>query len=154
MKTLGPVLHRSTECEAVLRTLPRWFGIEAALQKYVADSERLPTFGHEHEGRLISFLSLTQHFPQAWEVHCMAVHASWRGQGLGSALLTEVERWLAEQGVRFLQVKTVAHASKSAEYAETRQFYLAKGFTPLEVFPELWDPHNPALQLVKTLNAA
>jgi coenzyme F420-0:L-glutamate ligase/coenzyme F420-1:gamma-L-glutamate ligase len=23
------------------------------------------------------------------------------------------------------------------------------GFTPLEVFPELWDPHNPALLLVK-----
>jgi hypothetical protein len=25
------------------------------------------------------------------------------------------------------------------------------GFTPLEVFPELWSPNNPCLQLVKFL---
>jgi hypothetical protein len=28
-------------------------------------------------------------------------------------------------------------------------FYYAMGFKPLEVFPELWAPHNPCLQLVK-----
>ena len=28
-----------------------------------------------------------------------------------------------------------------------------KGFVPLEVFPSLWDPWNPALQLVKAIDA-
>ena len=35
-----------------------------------------------------------------------------------------------------------------------REFYQAKGYTPLEVFPTLWNPRNPALQLVKVLTAA
>jgi hypothetical protein len=69
------------------------------------------------------------------------------------ALLKHSEQWLVEQGVKFLQVKTVAHASKSVAYAETREFYKASGFTPLEVFPLLWAPQNPALQLIKVLHA-
>ena len=83
----------------------------------------------------------------------MAVEAQHRGNGHGSALLTHSEEWLAARGVQFLQVKTVAATSDSVEYAETRKFYEARGFIELEVFPELWDPWNPALQLVKVLNA-
>ena len=55
-------------------------------------------------------------------------------------------------GVRFLQVETVAATAPSNEYAETREFYNRRGFTPIEVFPTLWDPHNPALQYIKVLN--
>jgi GNAT superfamily N-acetyltransferase len=154
MNTIGPDLHRPEECEAVLRSLPGWFGIEDALLMYAADTAKMSTFATEEEGKIVSFLSLVQHFPESWEVHCMAVHALWRNKGHGTALLLQAERWLAEMGAGFLQVKTVGHASKSAEYAETREFYLAKGFTPLEVFPLLWSPQNPALQLVKKLNAA
>jgi len=156
MKLLGPAIDRPDDCEAVLRSLPGWFGIEASLRMYVADARRLPTFAYEHEGdgTVVAFLSLMQHIPQAWEVHCMAVHAEWRGQGLGSALLAAAERWIAGQGARYLQVKTVAATSDSAAYAQTRPFYLARGFVPLEVFPTLWDARNPALQLIKALEAA
>jgi GNAT superfamily N-acetyltransferase len=83
----------------------------------------------------------------------MAVSAHARGQGYGSRLLAHAEAWLAAGGVEFLQVKTVAATSKSREYAETRKFYEARGFTALEVFPELWDPWNPALQCIKRLRS-
>ena len=43
--------------------------------------------------------------------------------------------------------------SPSPEYAETRGFYAKIGYLPLEVFPELWGPRLPVLQLVKTLHA-
>ena len=84
----------------------------------------------------------------------MAVQASCRGSGIGKSLVEQSQVWLRQRGARFLQVKTVASTSDSAEYAETRRFYEAMGFTPLEVFPELWDPWNPALQMVKSLGAA
>jgi hypothetical protein len=58
-----------------------------------------------------------------------------------------------EQGVKYEQVKTVAHTSRGLAYAEAREFYFAKGLTPLEIFPLLWAPQNPALQLVKVLHA-
>jgi GNAT superfamily N-acetyltransferase len=153
MNIIGPPLQRAPECEAVLRSLPMWFGIEESLVMYVEDTLKLPTFALEQEGRLVAFLTLREHFPKAWEVHCMAVEAPYRGKGHGSALLDHSERWLAARGVQFLQVKTVAATSDDLEYAETRKFYEARGFTELEVFPELWDPSNPALQLIKVLDA-
>jgi GNAT superfamily N-acetyltransferase len=153
MELLGPQLRLESQCEVVLRSLPQWFGIEEALRMYVADTARLPTFALSEHGAVVAFLSLMQHFPESWEIHCMAVHSNARHRGHGTALLAHAEQWLAEQGVKYLQVKTVAPTSKSAAYAETRQFYRAKGFTPLEVFPLLWAPRNPALQLVKVLHA-
>jgi N-acetylglutamate synthase-like GNAT family acetyltransferase len=153
MELLGPQLRLQSQCEAVLRSLPQWFGIEEALRMYVADTERLPTFALSESSAVVAFLSLMQHFPESWEIHCVAVHSNARNRGHGSALLKHAERWLAEQGVKYLQVKTVAHTSKSAAYAETREFYLARGFAPLEIFPLLWAPQNPALQLIKVLHA-
>jgi GNAT superfamily N-acetyltransferase len=82
------------------------------------------------------------------------VRASHRNQGVGSALLGHAESWLRAKGVQFLQIKTVAATSASQAYAQTREFYRARGYTPLEVFPTLWNPRNPALQLVKGLTAA
>lgn len=154
MNTLGPALNRASECEAILRTLPRWFGIESALQMYVEATRQMPTFALEDDGgRLVGFLTLREHFPAAWELQCMAIDAGARGQGLGSRLLAHAEQWLAARGVEFLQVKTVAATSPSVEYAQTRRFYEARGFTPLEIFPALWDAHNPALQCIKRLKA-
>jgi GNAT superfamily N-acetyltransferase len=153
MELLGPQLQLESQCEAVLRSLPQWFGIEEALRMYVADTARLPTFAFSENGAVVAFLSLMQHFPGSWEIHCVAVHSNARNRGHGTALLKHAEQWLLGQGVKYLQVKTVAHTSKSAAYAETREFYLAKGFTPLEIFPLLWAPQNPALQLIKVLHA-
>ena len=154
MTIIGPSLHRESECEAVLRSLPLWFGIEEALLMYARDSGKLPTFAIEDEGRVIGFLSLQEHFTVSWEVHCIAIAAEARNSGHGSKLLGHAESWLQERGGRFLQVKTLAASSESPGYAESRAFYAARGFLPLEVFPTLWSPRNPALLLVKYLGAA
>jgi GNAT superfamily N-acetyltransferase len=153
MQIVGPNLQRARECEMVLRTLPMWFGVENALRMYVEDTAKMPTFALDDERRLVGFLTLQEHFPAAWEIRCMAIAANARGQGHGSRLLAHAEAWLSQRGVEYLQVKTVAAASPSREYAQTRQFYEARGFIALEIFPELWDPWNPALQCVKRLNA-
>ena len=154
MRIIGPNLQQPTEFEAVLRSLPGWFGIENALLEYVEDTTRWPTFAIEIEGRIVGFLTLREHFPASWEIHCMAIAMDFRGRHLGTQLLEHCEKWLTERGVKFLQVKTVAATSSSAEYEQTRKFYDASGFTPLEIFPDLWDPWNPALQCIKVLNAA
>jgi GNAT superfamily N-acetyltransferase len=128
-----------------------WFGIEDALVMYADDSVRLPTFAAVEGTQVKGFISLQQHFPHAWEVHCIAVRAEARNKGYGKALHAQAESWLSGQGVTLLQVKTAAATSPSKEYAQTREFYSHLGFQPLEVFPELWSPRNPCLQLVKFL---
>jgi GNAT superfamily N-acetyltransferase len=154
MNLVGPHLQREAECETVLRSLPMWFGIEDALLMYARDTKTNPTFALESGERIVGFVTLQQHFPHAWEIHCMAMAADARNSGFGTKLLLHAENWLRDQGARYLQVKTVADTSPSKEYAETRKFYAAKGFVPLEVFPTLWSPRNPALQLIKILGEA
>lgn len=154
MKIIGPELNEAAACEAVLRSLPQWFGIEDALQMYARDSARLPTFAVVDDGAIVGFLALRQHFAAAWEVHCVAVRAEARNRGLGRALFAHSEAWLLQRGARVLQVKTIAEARPDPNYAQTRAFYARLGFEPLEVFPELWHPRNPCLQLVKWLDAA
>ena len=146
---VGPDLDARDQCEAILRSIPKWFGIEEALVRYVSDTAALPTFAIQSAGRFEAFLTLREHFPKAWEVHCMAVRADARRKGHGKALLRHAEDWLVQRGVEVLQVKTVAQKNTPSAYDETRPFYFAVGFTPLEIFPELWAPQNPCLQLVK-----
>jgi GNAT superfamily N-acetyltransferase len=152
MNLIGPTLDRSVDCERILRTLPQWFGIEAALRGYVDDASRLPTLLLESATRAVAFATIREHFPQSWEIHCIAVEASHRGQGLGRELHGHVEQWLREKDALMLQVKTLAPAHPSTEYACTREFYASVGYVPLEVFPTLWGERLPVLQLVKRID--
>jgi len=129
-----------------------WFGIEQALLMYARDSAVMPTFAIANASGLVGFLTLREHFPDAWEMHCIAIRAEARNRGCGTRLLAHAEAWLRERGVRFLQVKTVAATSASKEYSQTREFYRRRGFAPIEIFPTLWDPHNPALLSIKVLD--
>jgi len=152
MHFVGPSNAFAGDCERILRSLPQWFGIEESLLEYVADSRRFPTF-LAMDAEPIAFVTVRQHFPQAWEVHCVAVHAARRNAGVGKALHQHVEAWLKAQGASVLQVKTLSASDPSPEYAETRGFYARMGYVPLEEFPTLWDPALPVLQLVKCLDA-
>ena len=124
-----------------------------SVRQYVADAPHLPTYvvRDPQDGSIIAVLLIKRHFPGAAEVQLMAVARSWHRRGAGRALLRAAERVIEKVGVRFLQVKTLSSSNSDPNYALTRQFYLAEGFSPLEEFPDLWDPGNPCLQLIKTL---
>lgn len=154
LRCVGPAGEVQEACELVLRSLPRWFGVESSLIEYAKATRELPTFVALDANEVVAFLSLEQHFAASWELHCIAVHAAWRGKGVGQVLHEHAERWLAAKGVRLLQVKTLAATHPSPEYGETRSFYERLGYQPLEVFPKLWAPHLPVLQLVKGLAGA
>jgi GNAT superfamily N-acetyltransferase len=72
-------------------------------------------------------------------------------RGVGSALLAAAEAALRQGGIEYLQVKTLGPSRESEGYAATRRFYEARGFVPIEEFPDLW-PGNPCLLLVKKLS--
>jgi GNAT superfamily N-acetyltransferase len=140
-------------CREILATLPTWFGIEQANENYIALAERSPAIIASLDGRDIGIVVLVHHSEYASEVYLMAVSAEHHRRGVGRMMLQHVEAALAASGVEFLQVKTLSPSAHDEGYAKTRAFYLAYGFRPLEEFPDLWDPHNPALQLVKTVDA-
>jgi GNAT superfamily N-acetyltransferase len=139
------------QCEPVLRSIPEWFGIESATRAYISACGTLPTWiAEDGRGGVAGFLTIRRHFDHAAEIHCIAVHRSHHGTGVGTALLHHVEAELRAGGVRWLQVKTMGPSRPNPEYARTLRFYLSRGFQPLEEFSGMWDG-IPALQLIKTL---
>lgn len=151
MNVEGPLLKQSSVCESVLRALPEWFGVEEATAQYILDVDELPTFVAWVDGRAVGFMSVRQHFPQSAELHVLGVLPAMHHRGVGRALLDAVEAYLCQQGVEYLQVKTLSPAHPDKGYAKTRAFYEAVGFKPLEEFPTLWDEANPCLLMVKKL---
>jgi len=135
----------------VLRLLPEWFGLEAALVQYQAEIDSLPTFLAQDGGQVLGFLSIKQHYPFAAEIYVMGVRPEAQRGGIGRALVEAAQTWLRGQQVEYLQVKTLGPSNDDAHYARTRLFYQAQGFRPLEEFKQIWDENNPCLVLVKRL---
>lgn len=137
-------------CAPILRSVPEWFGIESATLKYIEETGLLPTWIAFDGGEAVGFVTVKKHFPQAADVHCIAVRKPHHGRGVGTALIRHVEEVLRSEGVRFLQVKTMGPSKPNAEYAMTLRFYRSVGFAPLEEVTGLW-PGLPTLILVKSL---
>lgn len=125
----------------------------------MVDAERYPTFlafdaSPSAAAEPVAFLTVRRHFDPSWEGHFIAVQASQRAGGVGRALHKQVEARVAAQGGQALQVKTLADSHPSPAYAQTRRFYAALGYQPLEVSATLWGDQLPVLQLIKQLPMA
>lgn len=149
----GPRLGTSAVCTPILRALPDWFGIEAAIIHYSIEIECLPTWLAREPGveQVVGFLSIKQHTAYAAEIYVMGIHANAHRRGIGRHLVAEAETWLRRAGVEYLQVKTLSDSHPDPFYARTRAFYLALGFRPVEEFNQLWGEQNPCLLYIKRL---
>ena len=141
--------------DEVLRELPAWFGIEAAIRDYAEHAGHSPTYTATIDDEVAGVLVLSSHGPMSAEHHVLAVRPAWHRRGIGRALVAAAERDLAAAGVAFLQVKTLGASHPDPHYELTRRFYLDVGYTPLEehAADTLWDG-NPCLVLVKHLTCA
>ncbi|MEO0375091.1 MAG: GNAT family N-acetyltransferase [Cyanobacteria bacterium P01_A01_bin.17] len=146
----GATLGQSALCEPILRLLPAWFGIESALEEYVCEIDKLPTFTAILRNRTVGFLTVKRHSEYASEIYVMAVHPDSHRLGIGRQLVEEAEQFLSDKGIEYLQVKTLSSSHPDQHYEKTRAFYGSIGFRPLEEFTELW-PEIPCLQMIKKL---
>ena len=140
-------------CRRILDLLPDWFGIPESVDDYVEVADATQCVIASLDGDDVGITTVIEHSPFAAEIYLMAVVPTRHRHGVGRAMLRHVEADLARRGVEFLQVKTLSASDPDPGYAATRAFYLAYGFRPLEEFPTLWDPDNPALQMIKTVGA-
>jgi GNAT superfamily N-acetyltransferase len=136
-------------CAQILAALPAWFGFPDSVAAYVAASDTHPTVVAALDGRDSGLLTLEVHSPYAAEILVMGVLPEIHRAGVGRALLSRAESWLATRAIEFLQVKTLSPRHPDPGYAATRAFYFGCGFRPLEEMPALWGPDQPALQMIK-----
>lgn len=143
--------RRAEICNAVLRALPDWFGIESAIVEYVEGCRAMPMWAALDGERPAGFVSLKAHNRYTFEVYVMGILKDYHRHGIGRRLIESCEAFCLRQGAEYLTVKTLDGSAPNADYARTREFYLAMGFRPLEVFPTLWDERNPCLFMAKRL---
>jgi len=142
--------HEAQVCEEILRSLPDWFGIEEAILSYRRDIEAMPTHVAESEDGIVGFLTLNQHNPHTAEIQVIAVRESSHRCGIGRALVRHAEALLRQTPTEYFEVKTLGPSRSGTRYDQTREFYLAMGFRPLEE-TNLWGEANPCLIMVKHL---
>lgn len=140
---------RAAVCRRILDDLPDWFGIPEAKAAYIAGCDALPMFAATVEGDAAGFISLRRHTEFAAEVYVIGVMRRFHRRGIGKTLMDSAVQWAKAEHLAFLTVKTLAPANPNPDYAATRRFYEAVGFLPVEVFPTLWDAHNPCLLMVR-----
>lgn len=139
-------------CRAILADLPEWFGIPAATAAYVAAADSLPMLAaYDPTGTPVGFVSLKHQTVAAIEAYVLGVARGWHRRGIGRALFASAEAMAAQGGARYLTVKTLAANNPDPHYKATRLFYEVIGFEPVEVFPTLWDEHNPCLLMIKKI---
>ncbi|WP_158280964.1 N-acetyltransferase [Promicromonospora sp. AC04] len=174
--TVVRTLGRSDAAHDILEELPEWFGIDRFTYEYVEAAAKFPNYvavaapeaspgsappgssgpGVGADGGAIStedvlgVLLLDQRYPTSAEVHLLAVRRKHHRAGIGRTLLERVEDDLRAQGVRLLSVKTFGPSAPDPGFDQTRAFYSAVGFHPVEEFPDLW-VDSPCLLMVKAL---
>ena len=141
----GLCFRQASVCVPILRSLPAWFGIKAAILHYSAEIDHLPTWLACAAGRAVGFVSVKQHTSFSAEIYVMGILPEMHRQGIGRALIDHAQEWLTNQGIEYLQVKTLGPSQPDVNYARTRSFYEAMGFRPLEEIKQVWDDQNPCL---------
>jgi ribosomal protein S18 acetylase RimI-like enzyme len=81
-----------------------------------------------------------------YDLYWMAVDPELQGSGIGTALLVEMERRL--KGVaRLIVIETAGRP----EYAPTRAFYQARGYSPVSSIPDFYAPGDDQVVFVKSV---
>jgi len=82
------------------------------------------------------------------DLYWIVVDRTRQGHGIGSELLGEVERRLTADGRRLVVVET----SSRADYAPTRGFYEARGYSRTATIPAYYAPGDDLVIYTKDLN--
>jgi D-alanine-D-alanine ligase len=142
--------------EAITRSVGRFREDEIPVALEVFDeavrgdsTNTYSVLGAELEGRLVGWICWgpTPCTLATYDLYWMAVDPELQGTGIGTALLTEMERRL-EGTARLIVIETAGRP----DYADTRAFYQARGYRPAATIADFYGPGDDQMILVKYLS--
>lgn len=142
---------KSEICKQILIALSLWFNIPQAVNDYINQVQEMPFYACFLGRRAVGFIAIKQHNSDTAEVYVMGVLSEYHRQGLGTRLINEAVKLGVNTNRKFLTVKTLAEFHLDESYANTRKFYRALGFMPLEINTEIWGKTSSCLLMVKPL---
>jgi GNAT superfamily N-acetyltransferase len=122
-------------CDAIMRTLPDWFGYEPGLEECAQAVRNQAGLVAVEAGEILGFATWEQRTPDAAEITWAAVRRDRRNGGIGTAIIEALAQELHDRGFALALAMTSAR-SKTPDptwdsYHETRAFWRARRFYPL-----------------------
>lgn len=142
VKTITDKNEKRAIAKKILELLPEWFGIEESREEYIQESMEQDFIAAVKDNSPVGFLCLKETGKDTVELAVMGVMKEYHRQGIGRELFAAAKELAIKQGYSFMQVKTV-QMGRYDRYDDTNRFYKSLGFKEFEVFPTLWDAHNP-----------
>lgn len=129
-------------CDAIIASLPDWFGMQEGIDECARAVRSQPGLVCRVGGTVVGFLTVARPTPAVAQISWLAVHADHRNRGAGTALIEQLVADVTGDA-RLLVVETLSdREDPGPEYAATRAFYLARGFRPAAEL-DLFGPENP-----------
>ena len=131
-------------CLSIGRELDEYFN-EQGIATMTEDLRRHLLWVAVDSGEVKGFETIEHKNSQVAEISWLAVKLVHHRQGIGSALVDHAVTDLRPQGIKLLEVKTLAEDVDYPPYEKTRRFYQKMGFLHLETIDPYpgWDPGNP-----------
>jgi len=144
--------------ESITRATGVFRDEEVAVALEVFDASSRPgqtdyqTLGAEVDGRLAGWICWgeTPCTVGTWDLYWMAVDPAVQGSGVGTALTAAMETELRHGGRARL---VVIDTSGRPDYAPTRAFYQARGYTIAGVVPDFYAPGDDQVIFAKGLTS-
>lgn len=156
--TLGSLApQRRLDAEGILRATGVFREDEIAVALEVLDSffarpdqDYIAVGAFTPGGELLGF-AVYGHTPctlGTWDLYWIAVSPSAQGGGVGTLMLQEVERRLAQSNARLLLIETSSRPS----YDPTRAFYLRRGYREVARITDFYEVGDDRVIYAKTFN--
>lgn len=131
-------------CESITETLPEWFGIAEANERYAQGMLTRTSFAACLEDKFVGLVTLEFPYPNNANIYWMGVKKDYHHRGIGSQLIRYAENYCREHKFTSLTVETLSPKHNNINYNKTYVFYEKFGFKPLF---EL-SPYDPELIMV------
>lgn len=139
------------------------------LHEFLADPERICRLAVNEDGEVVGWIGgIPEYDGHAWELHPLAVHPNWQGQGIGAALVRDFEALVAARGASTILLGSDdednltslagrdlypdvlgAAAGIQAQGGHPHGFYLKLGFVVVGVIPDANGPGKPDILMAK-----
>lgn len=150
VKAITDKNEKRTIAKKILESLPEWFGIEESREEYIQESREQDFITAVKNNSPVGFLCLKETGKDTVELAVMGIMKEYHRQGIGRELFVAAKELAIQKGYSFMQVKTV-QMGRYDRYDDTNRFYKSLGFKEFEIFPTLWDEHNPCQIYVMSL---
>lgn len=130
--------------ESIEQAFEEWY--DPGLVEAAISADEIMLWVADDDGTVVGFASAEQTWADEVELHVIYIHPDRWGEGLGTALLEEVETWAVDVGVDRIACGVFIDNTIGVSFFEAREF---EGET--EVLTELGEEQHPEREFVYVL---